>query len=76
MVDFATQRVFKTREAVLKVDPGLALGVHTFELVVQDAAGNVSQAARVKVEIVRALIPVTPVVAVTPIPSRITRGST
>jgi hypothetical protein len=61
MADFTRQREFKTREALLKVDPGLAPGVHTFQLVVEDERGNRSKTAQVKVEIVRTLTPVTPV---------------
>jgi hypothetical protein len=67
MADFTSQRRFKTREAVLPVDKGLPLGIHTFELVVTDESGNQSKAAQVKVEIVRRVVPVIPVVPITPI---------
>jgi len=67
MVDFTRQRQFKTRDALLQVDPGLPPGVHTFELIVQDAAGNRSMAARVKVEIFRLQIPTPPITPIAPL---------
>jgi len=60
MADFTSQRQFKTREPVLPVDKGLPVGIHTFELAVTDAGGNRSQAAQVKVEIVRSVVPTAP----------------
>lgn len=66
MADFTSQRQFRTRQAVLSVDKGLPPGVHTFELVVRDQSGNQSKAARIRVEIVRFFIPVTPIAPVRP----------
>ncbi len=56
MADFTRQRQFRTREAVLPVDKGLAVGTHTFELVVTDDGGNQSKAAQVRVEVFRLTI--------------------
>lgn len=66
MVDFTSQRQFKTREAVLPVDKGLPPGTHTFELVVSDESGNLSKASRIRVEVVRFFVPVTPTTPIRP----------
>ena len=44
----------------VKVDAGLAVGAHTFQLVAIDDAGNRSKPARLVVEIQRAAEPVPP----------------
>lgn len=65
MVDFTRKSQFTTREATLKVDKGLPVGVHTFELVVTDDSGNRSKAAQVRVSITRLTVvdnPLRPVV--------------
>lgn len=67
MADFRRQRQFTTREAVLAVDKGLPLGLHTFQLVVTDESGNQSKVAQVKVEVVRRIVPIVPVAPVTPV---------
>ncbi len=56
MADFVQKRQYKSREPLIQVDAGLAPGVYTFQLEVTDNSGNVSKPARVRVEIVRALI--------------------
>ena len=66
MVDFTSQRQYKTREAVLPVDKGLPPGVHTFELEVRDESGNLSKASRIRVEVVRFFVPVTPITPIRP----------
>lgn len=53
MVDFTRRRKFVTREPQLKVDAGLDPGTYVFGLMVTDDAGNQSEAAQVKVKIVR-----------------------
>ncbi len=67
MADFTSQRSFTTTEPTITVDKGLPVGTHTFELVVSDAQGNRSKAARISIEVVRLLVPIRPVTPVTPV---------
>ena len=67
MADFTSQRSFTTTEPTITVDKGLAVGTHTFELVVSDAQGNRSKAARISIEVVRLLVPIRPITPVTPV---------
>jgi hypothetical protein len=60
MADFRRSRTFKTREPLLKVDPGLPVGTYVFRLEVEDQNGNRSRAARIKMKIVGASDPVRP----------------
>ena len=67
MADFTSQRSFTTTEPTITVDKGLPVGTHTFELVVSDAQGNRSKAARISIEVVRLLVPIRPITPVTPV---------
>ena len=57
MADFTRRRRYTTRRPRLGVDPGLPVGRHVFELVVEDGSGNRSKPVRVKVEILPARDP-------------------
>ncbi len=50
--DFTRRRRFTTEIPRLDVAPGLPVGRHTFELVVEDDSGNRSRPARITVDIV------------------------
>ncbi len=53
MSNFPHECKFVTDEPRLIVDSGLAIGTHVFELVVVDQAGNRSQPAIIRVEIIK-----------------------
>jgi len=74
MADFRRSRTFKTREPLLKVDPGLPVGTYVFRLEVEDQNGNRSQAARIKMKIVRVSGPVRPGGGVVIAPTRVISG--
>ena len=57
MANFACRRRFTTTRPRLNVAPGLSVGRHVFELVVEDECGNRSQPVRVGVEILPARTP-------------------
>ncbi len=52
MVDFRRRKRVGSRDASIKVDPGLPVGRYTFQLTAFDEAGNKSKPARIRVEIV------------------------
>ena len=60
MANFRQRRTFNTDEPLLKVDAGLPVGTHVFQLVVEDQNGNRSQGARIKLTIVETRGPSTP----------------
>jgi hypothetical protein len=71
MVDFRDRKSVTTRNAILRVDPGLPAGSYLFELTVVDGDGNRSKPMRLNVEIVergtvfdpRLVTPISPVPA-------------
>jgi len=67
MVDFWRLRKYKTSEPLLKVDAGLPVGIHVFQLEVEDQDGNRSNAAEIKLKIVQTLDPVRPGGVVLPV---------
>lgn len=67
MANFTSQRSFTTTEPTITVDKGLPVGKHTFELVVSDAQGNRSKAARLSIEVVLLVVPITPITPIIPV---------
>jgi hypothetical protein len=56
MARFVPEQTIATRTPTVSVDAGLAIGTHTFELVVVDDAGNRSAPARLVVEVQRSVV--------------------
>jgi hypothetical protein len=61
MVAFRRGVTITTDTPTVVVDPGLPVGVHRFELVVTDAAGNVSRPTQIAVSISGLTGPIGPV---------------
>lgn len=72
MAKFVIKRPVTTRGSSVKVDGGLAIGRHRFQLVVVDSQGNKSRPAIVTVLIKgRRTIPIAPRVPIAPIAPRV-----
>ncbi|NNE64859.1 MAG: hypothetical protein HKN34_12300 [Gammaproteobacteria bacterium] len=56
MVDFRDKKRVATRDASIRVDPGLPAGRYVFQLTAVDAAGTRSKPARIRVEVVDRLV--------------------
>jgi hypothetical protein len=56
MARFVPNQTIATRTPTVSVDAGLAVGTHTFQLVVVDDAGHRSAPARLVVEVLRSAI--------------------
>jgi len=60
MAEFAPNKPVTSEEPVGEVDKGLPVGVHVFQLQVEDNLGQVSEAVAVKVTIVKEINPLFP----------------
>ncbi|MCP4378554.1 MAG: hypothetical protein GY794_20555 [bacterium] len=60
MVDFREIKRVESRDASIKVDPGLPAGRYVFLLTIFDEAGNQSKPARINVEVVRQRVVIDP----------------
>lgn len=56
MADFLTKQTISTGESVLKVESGLPVGIHRFQLVVVDDSGRRSKPAEIEVTIYRTTV--------------------
>ncbi len=60
MVDFRDNKRVETKDASIRVDPGLPVGRYVFQLTAFDEDGNASKPARINVEIVDRLVVIDP----------------